>query len=135
MYDLEMSTLKSYIFHKAFTKDQQMKNHIKIFIAILLITLLSTSVNANPELDSPFQKHCQYTLDGKGEVNKITAGMMMGIIIGIQFMIPEEEQTVFSRRASYGTILTKVCKNTLNNTASDGFVSHFKWEALKMINK
>lgn len=112
-----------------------MKTHTEIFMAILVVTVLSTSVNANPKLNSSFQKHCQYTLDGNGTLNEITGGMMMGIIIGIQYMIPKEEQTVFSAKASYGTILTKACKNALNNTTPDGFVGDLQWEALKLISK
>jgi hypothetical protein len=100
----------------------------------LLAFILLASVASGATYNNMMKKQCQYNLSIIDEYNTIANGYLMGIVVGIQAVIPANERSKIVNQ-KLGYIADKACILALNNKSKLGFERKFKEAAYKIMKK
>ncbi len=105
----------------------------KTLLAFMLIIGLVSSSSA-ATYNNMMKKQCQYNLSIIDEYNTIANGYIMGIVVGIQAMIPENQRSKIVKQ-KLGYISDQACIVALNDKRDIGFERKYKEAAYKIMKK
>jgi hypothetical protein len=100
----------------------------------LLVLILLAGIASGATYNNMMKKQCQYNLSIIDEYNTIANGYLMGIVVGIQAVIPANERSKIVNQ-KLGYITDKACILALNNKSKLGFERKFKEAAYKIMKK
>lgn len=105
----------------------------KTVLAMMIVSGLF-SVASAATYNKMTKKQCQYNLSIIDEYNTVANGYIIGIVVGIQAAIPENQRSKITRQ-SLGYITDKACILALNNKNNAGFEQNFKQAAYDIMKK
>jgi len=94
-------------------------------VMILLMASAMFSTLSAREFDDRLQSQCQYNLTDSGRYNDVASGYLMGVVVGMNYLIPAEKRSEISQKR-LGYISDKACQMAMQNHSDTSFESRYK---------